>query len=34
VQNCTCELDPYCCNTQWDDLCVQQAEESCMLTCP
>ena len=20
--SCVCDLDPYCCDTQWDDICV------------
>jgi hypothetical protein len=28
-----CAEDGYCCNTEWDDLCVSRAIESCSLTC-
>jgi hypothetical protein len=24
-----CTFDPYCCNTEWDDLCVEYAAETC-----
>jgi hypothetical protein len=24
-----CALDPYCCNTQWDAFCVQEAQDLC-----
>jgi hypothetical protein len=34
LQKCVCDKDPYCCNTEWDELCVQQvAAEGCGL-CP
>lgn len=31
-QECTniiCDVDPYCCNNQWDDICVVQANAVC-----
>ncbi|MBL8743875.1 MAG: hypothetical protein JNK04_22355 [Myxococcales bacterium] len=28
-----CAEDGYCCNTEWDELCVSRATESCSLTC-
>ncbi len=24
-----CDLDPFCCNTEWDSICASQAQESC-----
>jgi hypothetical protein len=38
-QNCSscadtvCSTDPYCCDNDWDDVCVQQAEDWCGLSC-
>ncbi len=29
-----CELDPFCCNNDWDDFCVQQVPVACNITCP
>ncbi|MCZ6834671.1 MAG: hypothetical protein O7G85_02760 [Planctomycetota bacterium] len=29
-----CEVDPYCCNTQWDQLCADQALTLCSPACP
>lgn len=26
-----CDADPYCCDNQWDGLCVQAAEEDCVV---
>lgn len=38
VQSCVCDVDPYCCNTQWDGLCVGEVESlgcgSCEATAP
>ena len=31
---CVCALDPYCCDTQWDDFCVTAAKTSCGEACP
>lgn len=28
-----CDLDPYCCTTAWDSRCVEQAADTCGLTC-
>ncbi|NUN13670.1 MAG: hypothetical protein HUU55_08535 [Myxococcales bacterium] len=33
IQECTCDFDPYCCDVQWDDLCVAAAVEQCGLQC-
>jgi hypothetical protein len=31
--DCVCELDVFCCETAWDDVCVEQAIEACGLIC-
>jgi len=28
-----CAEDGFCCNTEWDDLCVSRAEDTCSLSC-
>ena len=28
-EECTCDLDPYCCQVQWDDLCVEECVDQC-----
>jgi hypothetical protein len=28
-----CESDGYCCNTEWDSLCIQHAVDLCGATC-
>lgn len=33
VQDCVCAADPYCCQVEWDDLCVQIVESSSCGTC-
>ncbi|NJK33342.1 MAG: hypothetical protein HC927_13600 [Deltaproteobacteria bacterium] len=33
IQQCVCALDPFCCNSQWDSLCVQGAINSCSAAC-
>lgn len=33
VEACVCALDPFCCDTRWDDLCVQSAQHDCGLAC-
>jgi len=33
IEECTCALDPYCCETAWDNLCISEATESCGLVC-
>jgi hypothetical protein len=30
---CVCALDPFCCNTQWDQLCANQAANECNAAC-
>lgn len=30
---CVCELDPFCCNSQWDSLCVSEAAIQCNVAC-
>lgn len=29
-----CTDDPYCCNTQWDSICVGEVTEFCSTSCP
>ncbi len=29
-----CEIDPYCCIFEWDDICVDEANELCGDLCP
>lgn len=31
---CVCALDPFCCSTQWDGLCVGEAIDDCPDACP
>jgi ELWxxDGT repeat protein len=31
---CVCGADPYCCTTNWDELCATQAAEQCRDQCP
>lgn len=26
---CVCDADPYCCDTAWDDVCVDQCQDDC-----
>lgn len=33
VTACTCALDPYCCDTFWDEYCVAIASQSCAIDC-
>lgn len=33
VTACTCALDPFCCDTEWDNACAAKAQDSCGLTC-
>jgi hypothetical protein len=33
VEACVCAFDDYCCSTQWDDICVGEATDSCMAGC-
>lgn len=33
VQACVCAFDAFCCDVEWDDLCVDGAQMSCMLDC-
>lgn len=35
--NAICAVDPFCCNVEWDDICVDQALtgcEACLFECP
>ena len=27
IQDCVCQMDPYCCNNQWDSICADEAEQ-------
>ena len=29
VEGCVCAVDPYCCNTAWDGICVEEAIQIC-----
>ncbi|MEM6991451.1 MAG: hypothetical protein AAF721_13165 [Myxococcota bacterium] len=29
IETCVCDLDSYCCDTDWDDICVGHAVDSC-----
>lgn len=33
VEACVCAFDGFCCDTQWDDICVEEAQTDCMLDC-
>lgn len=33
VTECTCGIDPYCCNQFWDEYCVAIASGSCRIDC-
>lgn len=33
VTDCVCGLDPYCCDTAWDGLCVDEADQQCNAPC-
>ena len=33
VETCTCGLDPYCCDTAWDNACVELATAWCAAGC-
>lgn len=32
-QACVCGIDPFCCNTAWDGICVSEASNECALAC-
>lgn len=34
VSQCVCAQDTYCCNSQWDSACVDQAIADCSANCP
>jgi hypothetical protein len=34
IQNCVCPLDPWCCNTSWDGICVNNVDAFGCATCP
>jgi hypothetical protein len=33
IEDCVCAQDAYCCNTQWDGMCVTQAINDCGASC-
>ena len=33
VQECVCDVDPYCCNNQWDSICVDEVDSLGCGTC-
>lgn len=33
VEDCVCEIDGYCCNNNWDGICVDEAIEICGAIC-
>jgi hypothetical protein len=33
VTQCTCGIDPYCCNQFWDEYCVAIASSACRIDC-
>ncbi len=33
IRNCVCGADPFCCNTNWDQLCVNRAIAQCGAQC-
>jgi hypothetical protein len=32
-EGCVCGLDPFCCDTQWDAVCVQVGQDECFADC-
>lgn len=34
VEGCVCDLDAFCCSNEWDQLCVDQADNECNAICP
>ena len=32
-KNCVCAIDSFCCNTQWDSICVDEAKNQCGAKC-
>ena len=33
IEDCVCAFDDFCCNMQWDGVCVDEAQNACMLEC-
>lgn len=33
LENCVCSFDAFCCTTQWDEVCVQEAQVDCGAAC-
>ena len=34
VESCVCDVDPFCCDSQWDAICVDTALLNCNIECP
>ena len=34
IQSCVCAFDSFCCNTQWDSICISEAKSDCGAQCP
>ena len=34
VWECVCSMDAFCCDVEWDGMCIMTAEDSCGLLCP
>ena len=34
IETCVCDIDPFCCDTEWDEFCILNGEASCGLMCP
>jgi len=32
-ESCVCGMDSWCCDTEWDDLCVEECELDCGMSC-
>lgn len=32
-ESCVCGMDPYCCNTAWDEYCVEECQYDCGMSC-
>jgi hypothetical protein len=34
IESCVCAIDNFCCDVEWDDLCVDIAKDDCGASCP
>lgn len=34
IETCVCGMDSFCCDTEWDDVCVALAQDECGALCP